>query len=50
MESTRRDGYLSHPWKDNRNENKLFPIALKTQSEKTKMKISSDLNLSIAHT
>ncbi|MDI7229998.1 transposase [Leptospira santarosai] len=41
---------ISHPWKDNRNENKLFPIALKTQSEKTKMKISSDLNLSIAHT
>ncbi|MDI7222011.1 transposase [Leptospira santarosai] len=41
---------ISHPWNPNRNGNKLFPIVSKTQSKKTKMKISSDLNLSSAHT
>ncbi|UZN08789.1 transposase [Leptospira santarosai] len=41
---------ISHPWKDNRNGNKLFPIAPKTQSKNTKLKIASDLNLSTTHT
>ncbi|EMS88635.1 transposase [Leptospira noguchii] len=41
---------ISHPWNPNRNGNKLFPIAPATQSKRTKMKISSDLNWSNAHT
>ncbi|WP_438266239.1 hypothetical protein, partial [Leptospira santarosai] len=49
MGSARRDGYLSHPWNPNLNGNKLFPIVPETQSKKTKMKISSDLNLSTKH-
>ncbi|OLY63698.1 hypothetical protein BWD11_13135, partial [Leptospira santarosai serovar Grippotyphosa] len=39
----------SHPWNPNLNGNKLFPIVPETQSKKTKMKISSDLNLSTKH-
>ncbi|WP_004471186.1 transposase [Leptospira santarosai] len=41
---------ISHPWKDNRNGNKLFPMVSETQSKNTKMKISADLNLSSPHT
>ncbi|MDI7191580.1 hypothetical protein, partial [Leptospira santarosai] len=41
---------ISHPWKDNRNGNKLFPIIPETQSKNTKMMISADLNLSTTHT
>ncbi|EKS06799.1 hypothetical protein LEP1GSC071_0245 [Leptospira santarosai str. JET] len=42
---------ISHPWKDNRIGNKLFPIVPETQSKTTaKMRISSDLSLSTTHT
>ncbi|EMN02078.1 ISXO2-like transposase domain protein [Leptospira noguchii str. 1993005606] len=40
---------ISHPWKDNRNENKLFPIVPETQSKNpTKMRIAPDLSFSTA--